>query len=620
MQSLKSSFLLIGPWPPQFTEWGAEIVADLASARSVVKNRAFHVIGLSITSVLEKKFTEFFEHIKSENPATQILAVVPSDFSSASLIELHNQYQFFKVISSYQDPEVEALLYSALEESHQRQQDENLAMLMQEQKQKLVQLQSELEKRVEKRTKFLTESRRKLFVTNHRIEGFKESLMAVHQATSVSDIERLLSEKLAPSVDTSWIRIFFSPQDEVFKLQVQEQLNFTQLQLPLYNNNKQMGSIFFMRAPNRPFLKEESDFLARVAEAVSLALDRIQKLQEIETVKEHWENTFNALSEPLLLIDSQYEIVQTNQVARELFAEPLDPLVSQKCYQALFGRNKPCEDCRRGQSFRTQHQMDGTAKTFDVFSQELSLDSHSPAVFVNLYNDITDKIRMENQLLESARLAELGTIGSSIAHELNNPLGGILTFSQLIKMEMPKDHPLYADIAEIEKGAQRCKEIIQNLLGFSRAPSADQISDLSVKEVVQRALKILELQTKSIGIDIRVVEEPQEDYKIQGHLNLLSQALKNILQLALDLLINEQRQKSNFRGQLEIKLKTEAQEIRVEVRNFLPFNKNSLSGAGLALPIAQQIFHDQKAEVEVHADSTGNWTAKISFSRPVLGP
>src|SRR5690606_2311847 len=134
--------------------------------------------------------------------------------------------------------------------------------------------------------------------------------------------------------------------------------------------------------------------------------------------------------------------------------------------------------------------------------QSLTLDSGEPAVFVNLYHDITKQLKMERQIMESTKLAELGTIGSSIAHELNNPLGGILSFTQLIKMDMSPDHPLYPDIVEMEAGVQRCKEIVQNLLGFTRNPNIDQEDDINLWEVMQRALKIVELQTKSLGVEV----------------------------------------------------------------------------------------------------------------------
>ncbi|MFP5518529.1 MAG: histidine kinase dimerization/phospho-acceptor domain-containing protein [Bdellovibrionia bacterium] len=618
MQTLKSSFLLVGPWPQELKEIGAEIVKDLGETRRYFKSQDFHVLGLSLTAALEKKFEEIYQKLKETTPSTQIVLLVPTDYQLEKILDLHTKFQFCKVIQGFQDPQLESHLYSALEVSHQKQQDEFLVKLIDEQKQKLLNLQSELEQRVEKRTKYLTESRRKLFITNTRIEGFKKALMSVHQATTLPDIERLLSDSLAPSVDTSWIRIFFSPHDELFKNQVEQKLDFTIQQISLHNSHQQIGSIFFMRAPNKPFLKEEIDFLNRVAEAVSLSLDRITKLREIENVKEHWENTFNALSEPVILTDKDYNVIQANTAAvKKTSSKDKTSDLSQKCYQLLFNRESPCTNCNRGQNYQIKESQDGKTLTHEVTSQDLQMDHGTNPVFVNFYRDVTEKLKLEKQILDSARLAEMGTIGSSIAHELNNPLGGILTFAQLLKMELPPTHRFYEDVSQIEMGAQRCKEIIQNLLGFTRSPKSDEVTVFKLEEALQRALKILELQTKSKGIQIQFEHQVHQDSEIQGHINLVSQALKNIVQLALD---NFRNLKNHNAEKINIVLRASQEEIVLEVHNHLPYSSNPNIHAELALPIANQILRDHNARLDFRPDANSNWMAKISFSRPVLRP
>ncbi len=617
MRSLKAGFLLIGPWEKTLVEIGAHIASDLNQARPWAAESTYDVIAFPLTSVLEKKFLDFFLDVKNKNPATQFLPVVPKDFSADQLSDLHERYNFFRLLSSFTDPELEGHLYAALEESNQRKQDENLALLIQEQTEKLKRLQIELEQRVEKRTKFLTEARRKLFLTNSRIEGLKRSLMAVHQATSINEIEKLLSEALASNVQTAWIRIFFEPQDSLFAKQVASQLNFNQLRVPLYRQHKEIGSIFFMRVQDRQFLREESDFLTRVAEAVSLALDRIQKLQESESLKEQWETTFNSVSDPVVIIDSNYDIIQSNKALTERLHQRSQKEVSQKCHKVLFNRDEPCPHCQRGKNFRVESASKSSPSTFDVYSQGLVLDAQKPAVFVNLYHNVTEQLKMERQILETAKMAELGTIGSSIAHELNNPLGGILSFTQLIKMDLPKDHPFYPDIVEMENGVQRCKDIVQNLLGFTRNPNADEVSEVSLREVCIRALKIVELQTKSLGIEVHT-HFAFDDAHILGHLNLLSQAVKNILQNSIDALAEKIRSQKGFRGILDISLEEGPDHFFIRIQDNTTALKNTHVAVGLALPVATQILRDHHAVLENSAGPAGENMAKISFPRPVL--
>ncbi|UXR64235.1 HAMP domain-containing histidine kinase [Bdellovibrio bacteriovorus] len=616
MRTLKAGFLLIGPWDARLQELGAHIATDLNQAWHWIQDSTYDVVALSVTLILGKKFREFYDEIKRAHPATQFIAVVPADFSANQLAVLHEEYSFLRVMESFQDADLEQHLFAALEEANQRKQDENLALLIREQTSQLKRLQIELEERVQKRTKFLTEARRKLFMTNSRIEGFKRALMAVHEASSVVEIEHLLNDSLAATVQTSWIRLFFHPQDELFAKQVQSQLSFTQYQVPLFRQHEKVGSIFFLRAPDHPFSREESDFLNRVAEAVALALDRIQKLKESESLKEQWEATFNSMSDPVVLIDTNYDIIQSNKALEERLAEQPHQETSRKCYKVLFNRDEPCPGCQRGSNFRVQSRS-SSPRSFEVYSQSLLLDSEKPPVFVNLYHDITQQLKMERQILESAKMAELGTIGSSIAHELNNPLGGILSFTQLIKMDMDPQHPLYPDVVEMEAGVQRCKEIVQNLLGFTRDPNADREGEVSVKEICLRALKIVELQTKSQGIEVKL-HFPVDDVIVRGHLNLLAQALKNVLQNSIDRLTDRIRQEKGFRAFLDIEINVETDSAVILIKDNGPTDKNPSLPMGLGVSVASQILRDHEGELEFSSALGQPYMAKISFPRPVL--
>lgn len=611
MRTLKASFLLIGSWEARLQELGAHIATDLNQAWHWIQDSSYDVIALSVTLILGKRFPEFYEEIKRTSPSTQFIAVVPEDFSPHQLSFLHQDFTFFRVITSFQEPDLETHLFAALQEANQRKQDEDLELLIREQTAQLKRLQIELEERVQKRTKFLTEARRKLYLTNSRIEGFKRALMAVHEASSITEIEHLLNEALASSVHTSWIRLFYAPQDDLFAQQVDEQLSFTQLRVPLFRYHEQIGSIFFLRPPEHPFSREESDFLNRVAEAVGLALDRIQKLRDSESLKEQWEATFNSMSDPVVLIDTNYDIIQSNKALDDRLKEQGRDFSSRKCYQVLFNRDEPCPGCQRGHNFRVESKGT-TPRHFDVFSQSLVIDAEKPAVFVNLYHDITQQLKMEKQILESAKMAELGTIGSSIAHELNNPLGGILSFAQLIKMEMSPEHPLYPDIVEMEAGVQRCKEIVQNLLGFTRTPSVDDNGVISLKDVSLRALKIVELQTKSQGIEVKL-HFPAEDLQTRGNQNLLAQALKNVFQNAIEHLNHRIRHEKGFHAVLDLEIRRTPQGPEIRISDNGTVDKNAATPMGLGLSVATQIFRDHEAQLVMGVSETQHNLACITF-------
>ncbi|RYZ85809.1 MAG: histidine kinase, partial [Proteobacteria bacterium] len=120
---MKTSFLLIGPWEERLRDLGAEILPDLAHAQQWSKDSVCDVVALSITSVLEKRFPQFHEQVHQQNPAAQWLAVVPNNFSAEKLAELHQNFPLFRVINSFQEPDIEAHFFSALEEVNRQKQD-----------------------------------------------------------------------------------------------------------------------------------------------------------------------------------------------------------------------------------------------------------------------------------------------------------------------------------------------------------------------------------------------------------------------------------------------------------------------------------------------------------------
>lgn len=608
MPTLINSFLLIGPWPPALKEIGADVFSDLTRSIKQWDVKSIDVLGLSVTTLREKKFSQFYDQLKQLNPYLQLIVVIPKDYSISELVLLNRQFHFYSILYSFHGAETEKQLYSALEKAQSLKQEVNLEKLIQDQNQTQEQLFKDLEDRIEKRTRFLTESRRKLFLTNTRIEAFRKTLLSIHEANSLEDMEAFLNQSLNSSLGTAWIRVLFSPQDQFFQQQVSQKLEYNQLQIPLFSQNQRIGSVFFLRPVEMKFNKEETDYLTRISEAVALALDRIHKNQEQENIKQQWESTFNAYAEPVALIDENYDIVQANRVFHKNSSSSDKTL---KCYQILFGRTSPCEGCQKGQDFRLSQK---NKATIEVSSQFIHLEGENKVVAVNLYKDISDNLKMEKQIIERARLAELGTISSSIAHELNNPLGGILTYTQLLKMEMDSRDPLYEDIVEIEKGALRCKDIIQNMLVFTRNPEVDPIEELDLSDVLQRSFKIMELQTKSLGIEIKLIQALPSP-KLVGHRNLLAQAFKNLMQISLDTI---QAQQATQARRLSIQIINEADHVEVLIAPFVDQLKNLNSNQNYSWTLASQILKDQQGELEISTSTSRVFQAKISFPRPVL--
>ena len=617
MPTLKTSLLLVGPWPASLKDMGAVISHDLSEALLILQDSSFDVVALTVTSVLEKRFNDFFQSLKKKNPAAQILLVAPLEFDSKQLVHLHNQYRVHRVLQSFHDADLNDAIFSALEKAQQEKQNQNLETLIQDQNQALLRLQEDLEQRIEKRARSLSESRHRLRVLNSRTEALRKSMLSVYQAGSMLEMEQNLNESLASVAECSWIKIVTFPQDQSFQAQIKQMGSFSQLQIPLFKEQERIGSLFFMRPLNENFTREESDFLNRAAEAVTLAVIRIQKLNDSQTVKEQWETTFNSMSEPVAIISQDYDLVQMNSSSEKLTAS--STLAQTKCYQLLFDRKAPCPGCQLGTRYHVE-SIEKSPRTYDVYSQSVRLDSERKNLFFNIYHDITEKLRLEKQLLDTAKRAELGTIGSSIAHELNNPLGGIITFTQILKSETQADKPLYSDLLALEQGALRCKDIIQNLLEFSRKPSHDQLQEINFVEILKKVIRLIEVKAKPAGLEIEL-QSSEKFLPLKVDSGRLSQIFAHLLQQQVQNLLDTPSVK---KGKIIWKI---SRSIAGPISNLIFEAFDNSQGPlwdknvnSFSYSLVEQVLRDLAASLEIPASTSLDLKAKISFSRPVLGP
>ncbi len=454
MSAIIHKFLLVGPWPKQLSEIGAVIVSDLYEANYQFDRSQIDVLGVNLTTVLEKRFFDLYTKWKQNNPHLQLVAVIPSDFSKKSLLELQWKYSFSKIFTSYADKTIEQYLNLALEKSYQEKQYESYKAMLEEQNKVLMKLQLSLDDKIEKRTKFLVESRRKLFLTNIRIESFRKALTTVYLSQNLEDLEKNLNDELLRTFEIQWIKVCFSPDDEQFAKELESQLQYQYLRFRIHRHDDEIGSVFFMRSVQKPFVKEESEFLARVTEAVSLATERFENRIKLEKIHNYWKTLFNAIKDAIILVDPDYNIVQTNMDGFKGHS---------KCYEFLFKRQTPCEGCQMGQKFEVNHNQEN----FEVAGQPVNFDGKKYAI--HYYRNITNKVELEKELLELAPKAELGILSSSIAHEINNPLGGLLSYTQLMLMDIGDSDPMHADLKSIESAIKKCAEIVNNLLVNTRS-------------------------------------------------------------------------------------------------------------------------------------------------------
>ena len=245
------------------------------------------------------------------------------------------------------------------------------------------------------------------------------------------------------------------------------------------------------------------------------------------------------------------------------------------------------------------------------------------------------------QLLQSEKMSAIGQLAAGVAHELNNPLGGILGYAQIALEKMKKveaTNPVRAELAnheryltEIEKQARRCKNIVQNLLRFSRLPRRAEFAMVDVNRVITDTVTFVEHQMHMNQVDLKL-ELAARLPSISGDAGQLQQVFTNLIINAMhasspgsDVTIKTQSSPAlgEFGGAIEVQFVDQGCGIPKEniKKIFEPFftTKELGKGTGLGLSVSYGIIRDHGGEIRAFS-SAGNgsiFTVVIPLQNPM---
>ena len=329
-----------------------------------------------------------------------------------------------------------------------------------------------------------------------------------------------------------------------------------------------------------------------------------------------WEATFDAIRDPVMLIGRDFHIERANLAAAERSGRPIRDLIGERCYRIFAKREAICPNCPLSETLKGKEprsvEIDSLMPggDFQVNSYPLVRDIDAGEYrVVHHYRDITEEKRLQRKLIQSEKMAAIGMLAGGVAHEINNPLAGILAFTQLLRNEFPEGQA-QNDLKEIEEAARRCKRIVEDLLLFSRPHQEGDMHSLSIQETVEKILPLARLNLRHKNIAMATEYETALP-PIRGNATRLQQVFLNLINNAahaMEVQGGEVRLKirnAPDRGQIFAEVIDHGCGIKKEdlSRIFDPFfsTKERGEGTGLGLSICYSIVSEHGGKIEVES-------------------
>ncbi len=234
-----------------------------------------------------------------------------------------------------------------------------------------------------------------------------------------------------------------------------------------------------------------------------------------------------------------------------------------------------------------------------------------------------DLQQIHQMLLQSEKMAGLGRLAAGVAHEINNPMSGIMLYANLALEQLDSEHPVAGDLNVIVQEAERCKQIVTDLLEFSHQTSYEQ-TGVDVGDQIRKTLSLLEKQPSFQNI--------QFDLEIDKHLSRIRGNPIRLNQVFMNLIVNA-AQAMEGRGGLTIRARHRSSGGIVEIsfedtgpgipkeiqgQIFDPFftTKTDQGGTGLGLSVSYAIVREHRGSVRVKSEPGQGTTFTLRF--PVL--
>jgi two-component system, NtrC family, sensor kinase len=364
-------------------------------------------------------------------------------------------------------------------------------------------------------------------------------------------------------------------------------------------------------------LRAISGYVAVAIENALLLEDQAQRAQEMARLKEFNENIIESIKVGVLVINLSGRITNWNSALEEIYGLKREEAIGRRITQvfqpemlrALRALMQRVEwqngDPVNVYKFRAL-SVDGRDLTLNVSLAALQSKTEEVEGTLVAIEDVTERMKLEEQVQQSDKLSSIGLLAAGVAHEVNTPLTGISSYSQMLMQQVPETDPRHQLLEKIYRQTSRASSIVNNLLNFSRV-SDSRFSMIDLNRVLDDTIQLLESQLRNTQIEV-VRSYGAELPLVPGNAPKLQQVFMNLILNARDAMPEG--------GRLEISTESDEDSVIIKFRDsgmgidpahlskiYDPFftTKGIGKGTGLGLAVSYGIIKDHSGHIDVES-------------------
>jgi PAS domain S-box-containing protein len=383
--------------------------------------------------------------------------------------------------------------------------------------------------------------------------------------------------------------------------------------VPLCCRGQVLGVMTFVGDDLEKVDAQQQELLFSIGHQIGITIESLQNIVRLMNSKELLQSVFDGISDVVILLDSKYRIKMVNKAFLDKHGLKLEEVLNRSLADLPTPNSCPLKACKTPlavlpRSPVVEQVQDQDDKIYEVtFYPQFSEQGEVHNVVCYAKN-ITEKKEVERRIQQTEKLVAVGQLAAGVAHEINNPLGVILCYTDIIKESNLDNEEIMADITVIERHTENCRRIVADLLDFSRSrkPGLNK-QPASINDIIENVLSMVRQQF--LKKQINLVSD------LDSTIPPFFMDSRRMKQVLLNLIMNAGQAIGN-KGNINIRTRADDTSLIIEVEDdgpgiardiqdniFDPFfsTKEPGEGTGLGLSVSYGIIHEHDGEIKVQS-------------------